>query len=99
MITGTDLNEAVSGIDRPDADAMTVEELNRLVREAFGRDSETIIAAYRQDYPKATPFGLYATIAASEFAHPGIRAGRQESGPGRCAGIRLHLFVADPGIG
>ena len=70
FITGTDLNEAVSGLDRPDADAMTVEELNRLVKEAFGGDSEAIIAAYRQDYPKATPFGLYATIAASEFRIP-----------------------------
>ena len=70
FITGTDLNEAVSGLDRPDADAMTVAELDRLVKEAFGGDSEAIIAAYRQDYPKATPFGLYATIAASEFRIP-----------------------------
>ncbi len=70
LITGTNLNEFVSGIDRPDADAMTVEEMNRLVNEAFGRDGEAIIAAYRQDYPKATPFGLYATIAASQFRIP-----------------------------
>ena len=47
-----------------------VEELNRLVRDAFGGDSEAIIAAYRQDYPKATPFGLCATMAASQFRIP-----------------------------
>jgi para-nitrobenzyl esterase len=70
LITGTNLNEAVSGVDRPDANAMTLEELNRLVSEAFGGDSEAIIAAYRQDYPKASPFGLYATIAASPFRIP-----------------------------
>jgi para-nitrobenzyl esterase len=70
LITGTDLNEFVSGIDRPNADAMTVGELNRLVSEAFGGDSEAIIAAYRQDYPKASPFGLYAAIAASQFRIP-----------------------------
>jgi para-nitrobenzyl esterase len=70
LITGTVLNEGVSGIDRPDADTMTVEELNRLVNEAFGGDSEAIIGAYRQDYPKATPFGLYATIEASHFRVP-----------------------------
>jgi para-nitrobenzyl esterase len=70
LITGTDLNEFVSGIDRPDADAMTVDELNRLVNEAFAGDSEAIIAAYRQDYPKATPFGLYAAIAASQLRIP-----------------------------
>ena len=49
---------------------MGVEELNRLVREAFGDDGEAIIAAYRLDYPKATPFGLYATIAASRMRVP-----------------------------
>ena len=70
LITGTNLHEFVSGLDHPDADAMTVEELNRLVREAFGDDGEAIIAAYRQDYPKATPFGLYATIAASRLRIP-----------------------------
>jgi len=49
---------------------MGAEELNRLVREAFGNDGEAIIAAYRLDYPKATPFNLYATIAASRLRVP-----------------------------
>ena len=82
LITGTDLNEAVSGVDRPDADAMTVEELNRLVSEAFGGDSEAIIAAYRQDYPKATPFGLYATIAASQFRIPAFTQATRKAAQG-----------------
>jgi para-nitrobenzyl esterase len=82
LITGTDLNEAVSGIDRPDADAMTVEELNRLVTEAFGGDSEAIIAAYRRDYPKATPFGLYATIAASQFRIPAFAQATRKAAQG-----------------
>jgi para-nitrobenzyl esterase len=54
----------------PGANAMGTEELNRLIREAFGDDGEAIIAAYRLDYPKATPFGLYATIAASRLRTP-----------------------------
>jgi para-nitrobenzyl esterase len=70
LITGTNLHEFVSGLDRPDANAMGVEELNRLVREAFGNDGEAIIAAYRLDYPKATPFNLYAAIAASRLRVP-----------------------------
>jgi para-nitrobenzyl esterase len=70
LITGTNLHEFVSGLDHPDANAMGVEELSRLVREAFGDDGEAIIAAYRLDYPKATPFGLYATIAASRMRVP-----------------------------
>jgi para-nitrobenzyl esterase len=82
LITGTDLNEFVSGIDRPDADAMTVEELNRLVKEAFGGDSEAIIAAYRQDYPKATSFGIYATIAASQLRIPAIAQATRKAAQG-----------------
>jgi para-nitrobenzyl esterase len=82
FITGTNLNEAVSGVDRPDADAMTVEELKRLVSEAFGGDSEAIIAAYRQDYPKATPFGLYATIAASGFRIPAFAQATRKAAQG-----------------
>jgi len=67
LLTGTNLHEGVSGLDRPDANATGVEELNRLVKEEFGDSSQTIIDAYRRDYPKATPFGLYAIIAAASF--------------------------------
>jgi para-nitrobenzyl esterase len=72
LITGTNLNESVNGIDKPGITAMTAEEMNRLVREAFGEDSEAIVAAYRQDYPKATPFGLYAAISAARWRLPAI---------------------------
>jgi para-nitrobenzyl esterase len=65
LLTGTNLHEFVNGLDRPDADSMKVEELNRLVREAFGDRTGAIIDAYRRHYPQATPFDLYATIAAS----------------------------------
>ena len=67
LLTGTNLHEGVSGLDRPDANAMGVEELNRLVREEFGDGSQPIIDAFRRDYPKATPFDLYAIIAAAPF--------------------------------
>jgi para-nitrobenzyl esterase len=70
LITGTNLNESVSGLDRPGAGSMTIEEMNRLVRESYGSAASTIIAAYRQDYPDATPFGLYAAIAASRWRIP-----------------------------
>lgn len=70
LLTGTNLHEFVNGLDHPDANAMGVEELNRLVKEEFGDRSKTIIDAYRRDYPKATPFGLYATIAAARVRRP-----------------------------
>jgi para-nitrobenzyl esterase len=70
LLTGTNLHEFVSGLDRPDANAMGVEELNRLVSVEFGDRSKAIIDAYRRDYPKATPFGLYAIIAAARVRRP-----------------------------
>jgi para-nitrobenzyl esterase len=65
LITGTNLHEFVNGLDRPEASAMEMGEVNRLVSEAFGEHSKAIVEAFRRDYPKATPFDLYATIAAS----------------------------------
>src|SRR6202049_1384594 len=70
LLPGRNLHESVSGLHRLEANAMRVEELNRLVKEEFGDGSQTIIDAYRRDYPKATPFDLYAIIAAASFRRP-----------------------------
>jgi para-nitrobenzyl esterase len=72
LITGTNLNESVNGVDRPDANKMTTDELNRLVHETFESDGDAIIAAYREDYPSANPFELWAAIAASQWRIPAI---------------------------
>lgn len=72
LITGTNLNESVNGVDRPDAESMTTDEMNQLVRETFGSDGPAIIAAYREDYPLANPFGLWAAIATSQWRIPAI---------------------------
>jgi para-nitrobenzyl esterase len=70
LITGTNLNESVSGLDHPGADAMTLAEMNRQVHQMYGSNADAIIAAYKQDYPNATPFGLYATIATARWRIP-----------------------------
>lgn len=70
LIAGTNLNESVHGVDHPGITTMTLEEMKQRVREAYGSDGEAIIAAYRQDYPHATPFGLYAAIATSRWRIP-----------------------------
>src|ERR1700730_9415291 len=82
LLTGTDLHEGVSGVDRPDAIGMGVEELNRLVKEEFGDRSQTIIDAYRRDYPNAIPFDLYAIIAASSFRRPAFEQASRKAALG-----------------
>jgi para-nitrobenzyl esterase len=70
LITGTSLNESVNGIDNPHVNDMTVEQMKQRVRQDFGSQSDAIIAAYREDYPKASPFELYATISTSSWRIP-----------------------------
>jgi para-nitrobenzyl esterase len=72
LITGTNLNESVNGVDHPDAESMTTDEMNQLVGETFGSDGPAIVAAYREDYPSANPFGLWAAIATSQWRIPAI---------------------------
>jgi para-nitrobenzyl esterase len=78
LITGTTLNETVNGIDNPHANDMTVEEMNQRVGKEYGSQSDAIIAAYRKEYPEATPFTLYATIATSRWRYRAFaQAGRK----------------------
>ncbi len=72
LMTGSNLNEFVSGLDHPDARSMTVEEMNSHVRESFGDAAPAIIEAYRREYPKSKPFDTYAAIAASRFRIPAM---------------------------
>lgn len=65
LLTGTNLHEFVSGVDQPDCYSMTLAEVDRQVREAFGDRAAAIIDAFRRMYPSAKPFDLYATIAAA----------------------------------
>ncbi len=70
LLTGSNLHEFVNGLDRPEAQAMQMEEVHRLVSQEFGERSTEIIDAYRRDYPEAIPFDLYATIAAASVRRP-----------------------------
>jgi para-nitrobenzyl esterase len=70
LLTGSNLHEFVNGLDRPEAQAMQMDGLHRLVSQEFGERGNEIIDAYRRDYPRATPFDLYATIAASSVRRP-----------------------------
>jgi para-nitrobenzyl esterase len=82
MITGTNLNESVSGLDNPGANLMTEGEMHRKVAAEFGSESEAIIAAYRQDYPDANPFGIYAAIATSRWRVPAFAQAERKAALG-----------------
>jgi para-nitrobenzyl esterase len=82
LITGTNLNESVNGVDHPDAESMTTDELNQRVRETFGGEGAAIITAYREEYPLANPFGLWAAIAAAQWRIPAVEQATRKSNLG-----------------
>jgi para-nitrobenzyl esterase len=82
LITGTNLNESVNGLDHPGVNFMTTEEMNRRVQEMYGSDTDAIIAAYKQDYPNATPFGLYAAIATARWRIPAFTQAERKAALG-----------------
>jgi para-nitrobenzyl esterase len=63
LITGTNFHEFVNGVDNPEVGTLTEEELGRRVQAAFGDKAGSILEAYRREYPRATPFDRYASIA------------------------------------
>jgi para-nitrobenzyl esterase len=83
LMTGTNLNEFVSGLDHPNAHAMTREQLEQNVQQSFGRDAAAIIAGYRKEYPRADPFDLYAVIAASRLRLPSVEQASRKAKLGR----------------
>jgi para-nitrobenzyl esterase len=72
LITGTNLHESVSGLDHPNANAMTTGEMTQEVRKLYGGDADAIITAYKADYPGLSPFNLYAVIATAKWRIPAI---------------------------
>ena len=83
LLTGSNLHEFVNGLDRREGRAMQMDELYRLVSQEFGERSTLIIDAYRSDYPQATPFDLYATIAAASFRRPACEQASRKAAMGR----------------
>ena len=83
LLTGSNLHEFVNGLDRPEAQARQMDGLHRLVSQEFGERSNEIIDAYRRDYPRATPFDLYAIIAASSVRRPAWEQASRKAALGR----------------
>jgi para-nitrobenzyl esterase len=82
LLTGTILNEGVSGLDNREMTAMSDEEMNRGIRAEFGDKSDAIIKAYRREYPMESPFGIYAAIGAVAFRRPAVEQAARKAALG-----------------
>ncbi len=63
LIVGTNFHEFVNGVDNPEVTQMTEADLRQRVLAAWGDRTDALIAAYRTEYPGASPFDVYASIA------------------------------------
>ena len=65
MLIGTNLNEFVNGVDNPEVDTLTDAELMKRMKEQYGDEGRAIAEAYRREYPKESPFGIWAAVSAA----------------------------------
>jgi para-nitrobenzyl esterase len=66
LLVGSVLNEMTHGINHPEYEDMTMDEVQRRARVRFKDRTEAVIAAYQMLYPKAKPFDVLSVAFASE---------------------------------
>jgi para-nitrobenzyl esterase len=82
LLLGTNLNEAVSGVDNPEVDTLTAQQLEERVSRRWGDRGRDIVEAYRREYPKTTPFGLWAAISAASWRQIHVTQGERKAALG-----------------
>ena len=98
LITGSIFNEIVSALRDPIGNAMTESELLHRTEQAFGASGAAIIAAYRRDYPDATPFGIYGAIAAEPFRRCAFEQAGRKAALGAAASY-VYINLAHARVG
>jgi para-nitrobenzyl esterase len=65
MLIGTVLNEFLNGINHPEYESMTEDEVKDRVSKIYGDKSGHIIEVFRQSHPKEKPFDILSRIQAA----------------------------------
>jgi para-nitrobenzyl esterase len=65
MIVGTNQNEFINAVDNADGAKMTDAELMANLTEKYHDKAAAIAEAYRKEYPRESPFGIWAAVSAS----------------------------------
>jgi para-nitrobenzyl esterase len=66
LLVGSVLNEMTHGINHPEYENMTMDEVLRRARERFKDRAEAVIGAYQKLYPNAKPFDVLSLAFAAE---------------------------------
>jgi para-nitrobenzyl esterase len=65
LLVGTVRNEFVNGIGRPDAFAMTMDDLQKQVQPIYGDKTTEVIETFRRAYPQENAFTLFSLMMAT----------------------------------
>jgi len=82
LLIGTCMAEFVNGTDNPERDTLTDAELTKRVSERFKEQGADIVAAYRKQYPKASPFDVWAAISAAGPRQNAIKQAERKAAQG-----------------
>lgn len=82
LIVGTNQHEFVSGVDNPDALKLSEQDLTDRTAKMFGEKAPGIIRACREEDSQASPFSLWATIAAAQLRHNAYRQALRKASAG-----------------
>jgi para-nitrobenzyl esterase len=82
MLIGTCLNEMVNGVDNPELDRFTEDELNKRVTQRYSAKAGEIIAAYHREYPKESAFGIWAAISAAGMRRNAVTQAERKASQG-----------------
>lgn len=85
MLIGTCLNEMVNGVDNPEVDTFTQDQLMKRVGERYNSKAADIVAAYRREYPKESAFGIWAAISAARARQNAITQAERKAAQGGAA--------------
>lgn len=92
MIVGTNLNEFVTSLNRPEAEAMTEEEMLARARGLHGERAARIVAAFRERAPNVKPFDIWSRIAAAPIRAAAIEQCARKAAQG-AAPAYLYWFT------
>jgi para-nitrobenzyl esterase len=92
MIIGSTLNEFVTALNHPEYESMSNDELRRRVSTIYGDKASTIIEAFRQRTPTATPFDLWSHIGAAPVRQAAIAQAAAKAAQGK-ASAYLYWFT------
>ncbi len=66
------LNEFLNGINHPEYEVMTIDEVKKRVGAMYGDKSGQIIEVFQQAHPKEKPFDILSRIAASSVRQAAV---------------------------